>query len=142
MLNDNEVALVEWVKEVEQQEKKEADLQAQLKITNELLVQSDRELEAKQQRANNVVSEKIKLEEQLQVKIEGLEDVGYAMFKSGFNESIAKVKHFNSGALINFSKVNRERRLQEMLVEGASVNQEAPMEEDESESTTCFPDHS
>ena len=55
----------------------------------------------------------------LQAKIEYLEDVGYTMFEVDFDQAIAQVKYFNIEASINFSEVNQEKKLQEILRQGA-----------------------
>ena len=57
----------------------------------------------------------MELKKKYQAEIEGLEDAAYAMFEEGFDEVIAQVKHFNTNVLVNFSSVNQEKKLSEML---------------------------
>ena len=65
--------------------------------------------------------EKAKLEKKLWVEIVRLEGVGNILFKEGFDVAIVHVKHFNRGSLIKFSKVDQERKLQEILAQGTPV---------------------
>ena len=54
-----------------------------------------------------------------------LKDVGYAMFKQGFNEAIAQVHHFNTGMPINFWNVTQEKNLKDILVQKPLAKQES-----------------
>ena len=92
--------------------KKEANTQAKLQAANELLLQRDRELEAKQQKAE---LKKVELEKKLQEETVTLEDAKYAMFEQGFNEVVAQVKHLNIGVPIDISVVDREKNLKDIL---------------------------
>ena len=92
--------------------KKEVDTEEKLKATNDLLLQKDREWESEWQKAK---VERAELEKKLREEIIGLEDAGYAIFKEGFDEAIAKVKYFNNDVLIKFSKVDQEKKLDEIL---------------------------
>ena len=47
----------------------------------------------------------------------------------GFDEALAQVKHFASGALIDLSKVDREKKLDEILATDALTSQGAPVTE-------------
>ena len=61
--------------------------------------------------------------------MEWSEDAAYLCYEQGFDEALAQVKHFARESMINLSKVDWERKLEEMLAEGASTNrhvQEAP----------------
>ena len=59
--------------------------------------------------------ENAELEEKFQAEIESLKDATYIMFEEGFNETVAQVKHFNTSVLIDFSLVDREKKLSEIL---------------------------
>ena len=71
--------------------------------------------------------EKAKLELKLQANIASLEDVGYAMFEDGFDKAIAQVKHFNMGVSIDFTLVNREKKLDEILGQQLSIEVDSPV---------------
>ena len=62
MLDEKEVALVERAKEVSRWVRKEAKTQEKLKVTNELLLKKEQELEAEWQRLE---TEKVELEAKL-----------------------------------------------------------------------------
>ena len=66
-------------------------------------MQRDKELETTQQKAE---AKKMEFKKNLRENIISLKDVGYMIFKQGFDEAITQVKHFKNGALINLSKVN------------------------------------
>ena len=59
--------------------------------------------------------EKAVLEEKHKAKVESLEDANYASFKDGFDEAVAQIKHFNKEVSIDFSLVDREKRLNEII---------------------------
>ena len=81
-------------------------------VANELLFQGHPDIEEERQK---MVVEKAKLKKKYWVEIESLKDAAYAMFKEGFDESTAQVKYFNGNALVDFSKVDREKKLKETL---------------------------
>ena len=47
--------------------------------------------------------------------MESLEDANYASFEEGFDEAITQIKHFNKEVLIDFTLVNQEKKLDEIL---------------------------
>ena len=57
--------------------------------------------------------------------MERLEDVAYVCYEQGFNETLAQVKYFSSGNSIDLSRVDRERKLAEILVEEALTDRNA-----------------
>ena len=65
MLDDKEVALVKREKQDNQWAMGEADLQARLRMANELLLQRDQELKAKWQRAKRALLDKAEGEKEL-----------------------------------------------------------------------------
>ena len=65
MLEDKEVELVEWVKEIDRLTQRESNLQARLQSANDLLLQWERELKAERQRAEKDALKRKKVEEML-----------------------------------------------------------------------------
>ena len=112
MVDDKEVALVERAEEMEWWMKNEVDVQEKLWTTSELLFQKDVEIEDEWWK---VELEKVKLKKKFPVEIESLKDARYVMYEEGFDETIAQVKHFNVNVLINFSMVDQEKKLNEIL---------------------------
>ena len=60
-------------------------------------------------------TEKMELEAKLKVDIVSVKDATYVMFKDGFHEDVIHVKHFNMSVSIDFSLVNREKKLAKIL---------------------------
>ena len=56
-----------------------------------------------------------KLEKKYWVEIENLEGATYAMFEEGFDKAVVQVKHFNTNVLIDFTLVDQEKKLSEIL---------------------------
>ena len=104
---------------------REAELQAQLKTANDLLLQRDRELEAKCRKAEKALHEKVEEEKKQGEEIQKLKDVAYVCYEQGFDEALAQVKHFANKTPIDLSRVDQERKLEEILVKGALTNQDA-----------------
>ena len=88
----------------------------------------------------------------LHEEVERLENAAYLYYKQGFDETFAQVKHFVGESMVNLSKVDWERKLEEMLVKRASINrlvQEVPVgtavrvmleeEEEEEGETPIYP---
>ena len=91
-----------------------------------MLLQQDRELEAKHQRAEKAAFERKEVEEALQEEIAKLGDTTYACYEHGFDEALAQVRRFAKGALVNLLKVGSERKLDEILATDASTSQGVP----------------
>ena len=54
-----------------------------------------------------------------------MEDGSYVCYKQSFDEALTQVKYFVSGNSINLSKVDQERKLDEILAKKAPTNQDA-----------------
>ena len=125
MLEDKEVELVEWVKEIDRLTQREADLQARLQNANDMLRQREKELEAERQRVERDALERKKVEEMLQDEVEKLGDAAYAYYEQGFDKALTQVRHFARGTPVNLSKVDREKKLSEILAIKAMSSQVA-----------------
>ena len=123
MLEDKEVELFKRVKEADCWSQRESNLQDHLQRANELLLQRDRELKAERQRAEKVALERKEVEKVLQEQTEKLRDAAYACYEQGFDKTLAQVKHFAKGALVDLSKVDQERKLDEILAVDAPTSQ-------------------
>ena len=66
-------------------------------------------------------AEKAVLEAKHQAKVESLEDANYASFEDGFDEAVAQVKCFKKEVSIDFSLVDQEKRLNEILRQQSSA---------------------
>ena len=105
-------------------------------------MQRDKELEV-----NQVA---VEMEKKLWVDIKGLENARYDIYEKVFDEDLAQIKHFNNSASVDLLKVDRGRKLEEILAQGASDYQGAPTvlaglvvylkeEGEEKESSTYYP---
>ena len=63
----------------------------------------------------NLEVRKADLEAKHKAEVESLEDANYASFEDGFDEAVAQIKCFNKEVLIDFSLVDREKRLNEII---------------------------
>ena len=63
------------------------------------------------------------MEKALLEEIKKLGDPAYACYEQGFNEALAQVSHFARGAPIDLSKVDQEKKLDEILAAEATSNQ-------------------
>ena len=120
------MALIEWADEVNCWVGKEVDTQAKLQRASELLQQKEQEFEAERQKLiaekagleaekASLEAEKAVLEAKHKAEVESLEDANYANFENGFNKVVAQIKFFNKEVLIDFSLVDWEKRLNEIL---------------------------
>ena len=93
---------------------------------SELLQQKEQEFEVERQRLMvekvaleaekaSLEAEKVVLKVKHKVEVESLEDANYASFEDGFDEAVAQVKCFNKEVPIDFSLVDWEKRLNEIL---------------------------
>ena len=80
-LEDKEVELVDWAKEVERYMQREADLQASLQRANDLLLQRDWELETERRKFDRLAYEKEEKIKALSKELEQLEDTAYLCYK-------------------------------------------------------------
>ena len=106
-----------------------ANLQASLQRANDLLLQRDRELDAECRKFEGVAYEKEEKIKALGEESKWLKDAAYLCYEQGFDETLTQVKHFASGSLVDLSRVDREKKLEEILVKEASTDhntQEAP----------------
>ena len=69
--------------------------------------------------------EKVEGEKELWKEIQKFEDAAYVCYEQGFDEALAQVKHFTSETPIDLSRVDRERKLDEIMAERAPTNQDA-----------------
>ena len=122
-LEEKEVELVDRVKEVDRLTSRESELLAQLKRANDLLAQRDRELAVERERVDREALERRASEDRLQREIEQLADAAYACYEDGFDEALAQVKHFAAGGSIDLSKVDREKKLEDILAAEAAGSQ-------------------
>ena len=51
-----------------------------------------------------------------------LEDANYASFENGFDQAVAQVKYFNKNVPVNFSLVDWEKSLDEILGQRSDVD--------------------
>ena len=108
MLSEKEVAMVERAEEVERWVKKQADTEETPKVVTEQLLQKEQEIEAER--------------EKMRAEVIELEDANYANFESGFDQAVAQVKYFNKNVSVDFSLVDREKSLDEILGQRFDAN--------------------
>ena len=61
----------------------------------------------------------------LREEMERLEDAAYICYKQGFDEALTQVKHFANGSMVDLSRVDQERKLDEILVKEAPTDRNA-----------------
>ena len=60
-------------------------------------------------------AEMAELESKHPAKVINLEDANYASFEEGFDKAITQIKYFNKDVPIDFTLVNRQKILDEIL---------------------------
>ena len=108
-----------------QQEKEELKVKVdRVNKVDELLLLRDKELLAEQKNLEREKAAAVALERSLHQKILNAEDLSYEMYQCGFDQAIAQVQHFNSNLPLDISKVNRDKKLEEIIEElSADANQ-------------------
>ena len=64
---------------------------------------------------DKVATEKAKVEKKLWEEIVALGDMGYVYYEQSFDEALTQVQNFAREVSIDLLKVNRERKLEEIL---------------------------
>ena len=57
-------------------------------------------------------------------RLRSLEDATYLYYEQGFDEALAQVKYFAGESSVDLSRIDREKKLQEMLVERVSTDRQ------------------